>query len=260
MMRRSCVGLAVLLCLLTAQEEPVNLTLGALRTAAGGAALDFIVSCVPGSVPVQVKGRQFLFASPDVEFALNGGNGLGHLHAGVVANWVHFTVKTLPSGVVVPDLRAFVHDVPLSLALETTDELDTADVLLEAGYAPWLPTGWRDKVRFGVFAQGGGRVGLLENDTTVPAGGSRAIARARGLLRVGFRVPDTSRFAVGLTGRAEGWYDLLGSKLEYSLRGVLRLFWDRNRSLDLYYQKGTGAPAFDDSGQFGIGVTLQLAG
>jgi hypothetical protein len=67
-----------------------------------------------------------------------------------------------------------------------------------------------------------------------------------------------SGVGVGLIGNADVWYDFLNSQIYYTLQSKIRFYLTDNQDkyFDLHYQKGSGAPNFNEGDQFGIGLTI----
>ena len=69
---------------------------------------------------------------------------------------------------------------------------------------------------------------------------------------------NISGVGVGLWGSADAWYDILNSEIYYRLEGTVRFFLSANKDkfFSLNYQKGSGAPNFNQGEQFGMGLTV----
>ena len=81
----------------------------------------------------------------------------------------------------------------------------------------------------------------------------------------GFGIETKSLFhisgvGVGLVGNADGWYDFLNSQIYYTVQGNLRLYLTagEDKYFDFQYQKGSGAPNFNQGDQYGIGLTISF--
>jgi hypothetical protein len=65
---------------------------------------------------------------------------------------------------------------------------------------------------------------------------------------------------VGLAGKADCWYDFLNGEVYYTIQGKLRFYLTQNKDkfFDFKYQKGSGAPNFNQGDQFGMGLTVTI--
>lgn len=242
---------------------PIAVSLGSVRQAAQQAAVAYgfnYIADIAADVDTSlVAGRNWYFRwAPEVDVAAAAGAAHSRITARATANWCAFGVTEI-AGIETPNTAGVLHDVYGSAGFETTDALDAVAGVAELGYVPWLPKAVR-WMHVGVFLQGGYQGHLLEPDTTggqaaPPEGG---ILRARAKLAVEGRFPNTTKRALGLAARGESWYDFLDQRLHYSVQGIVRFYFDRDLSVDLSYERNSGAPAFAEGDQFGLGLTFRL--
>ena len=171
-----------------------------------------------------------------------------------------------------------VHVLPFSIGLESDREFKTPAVLAEFG---WTPIGPRttidpkhlghsqrfglDPMRaFGLFAQVGYKFeedsGAGSNQT--PQGGDadqsaekpdHAITRIKAELVYGFDLGS----ALSFMPKAVGWYDIKNDETYYKLEALIRLAVVKEKYFfDLKYEKGSGAPNFNEGDQFSTGLAL----
>ena len=55
---------------------------------------------------------------------------------------------------------------------------------------------------------------------------------------------------------AEFYYDIANDEVYYQLKGILRLKLAGSSAIDFTYEKGSGAPNFNEGDQFGVGLTF----
>jgi hypothetical protein len=246
-----------------AEPGPISLSLGSVRQAAQQAALsygfNYVANLAAGADTSIKAGRNWFFRwAPEVDIAAASGNAHSRITARASANWCAFGLTDV-AGITTPNTAGVLHDVLGSAGFETTDALDAVAGIAEVGYVPWLPKAVR-WIGVGVFLQGGYQRHLFEPDTTggrvAPPEG--AVLRARGRLSAEGRFPKSAKRALGLAVRGESWYDFLDHRLHYSAQGIVRFYLDRDLSVDLAYERNSGAPAFEEGNQFGVGLTFRL--
>ncbi len=242
---------------------PIVISLGSVRSTAQQAALAFgfnyvadVASAARGEM---TPGKTSYFKwTPEVEVAAAAGAAHSRIIARADANLCLFGLTSV-AGVITPNSAGVIHDLFGSAGFETTDALDAVAGVAEVGYVPWLPKCIR-WIKAGVFLQGGYQGRLFEPDTTggraAPAEG--AVLRARGRLAAEKRLPEVGKRAIGLAVHGESWYDLLDQRLHYSARGAVRFFFTQDLSVDVVYERNSGAPAFEEGHQFGVGLTFRL--
>jgi len=256
--------IAVLVGSVDASDPGLSLTLGTVRLSAQQAGLAYALSYI-GDLGDSLQGRfrsydwGYAKWEPEIDVAM-GPAGFGHasLRAAAVACFTPQNEQVVGNDTfVVPDTLGVMHDLLLSGGFETTPELDRLAGVAEFGYVPWLPPDW-DWIRFGAFLQAGYQARLAEPDTTGDTVSQGPLARGRTRLSASGRFPARSSRALGLDSEAECWYDFLDTKLRYSVVVALRLFMDFENSIDITYRRNSGAPAFQQGDQFGLGLTVQL--
>ena len=84
-----------------------------------------------------------------------------------------------------------------------------------------------------------------------------------GLLRTRIDfVIDTKNFfsnnssGFGLIGKANYWYDFVNGESYYKIDGRVRFYLTNYKFFDLMYQKGSGAPNFNQGEQFGTSLSI----
>jgi hypothetical protein len=64
---------------------------------------------------------------------------------------------------------------------------------------------------------------------------------------------------ISLVPRGTGWYDMLNQEFYYRLEALLRFaIIPNNFSLDFLYEKGSGAPNFNEGDQYSTGLTIMF--
>lgn len=144
------------------------------------------------------------------------------------------------------------------------------------GWVPWYQTQGNRRTpkllkytKFGIFLQGGYKFDIDTDSTQrIPIGGEvdeskektdNAIFRAKGSFGIDTKsLFEISGIGIGLIGNIDTWYDFLNSEIYYSINGKLRFYLteSKDKYFDFKYQKGSGAPNFNQGDQFGMGLMV----
>ncbi len=112
----------------------------------------------------------------------------------------------------------------------------------------------------GVFLQTGYKFGDSSNwnpDDQSQEAMRSGILRARGSFSINTRdVITVDAFRVGIVGKTNVWYDFVNRKFHSQIVGTARLRLTPTMFVDVEYQKGSGAPNFNDGDQFGTGLSI----
>lgn len=183
------------------------------------------------------------------------------------------------SGVFLPHLRITGTDIerdqnfwvlPVSVGVESNGTFDWVNTLGEVGVTRIFRTGPLSEIpfRFGVYGQAGYKA-QVSDDTSAAAGGAadesaealdEMLGRFKGELSI-----DLPLFRFAEEGprtqvmfHPTYWYDLVNSESYYRIEGVLRipLGEDGKQNLDIIYEKGSGAPNFNQGEQFSANLTI----
>lgn len=247
----------------TASASPFSVVLGGARTTLKEAAFAYAASYFPdlsdkstGLLGTYSWG--YIKWEPELSLASGGKDALNHVIARADFTGCIFSTTTI-AGIPTPKADGVLHDILLTGGVETTDQLDVLAGVAELGYVPWLPKGLR-WVNTGAYLQAGYQSHVNVPDTTggnpLPQDGT--VARVRGLLRAEKRFPETGPRAFGVAANGEAWYDLVHSQFYYALKGTLRFYFAEDKSVDVTYERNSGAPKFSDGGQIGLGLALQF--
>lgn len=183
---------------------------------------------------------------------------------------MHFKTTTV-AGVVTPNTAAVFHTFPMAIGVETNNMFRTANAIVEAGWVPWyqastvnLPK-FIKTTSFGLYLQGGYKVagstggspekgGAIDESEELP---DHFLARVKGSFDVDTRtLLKVNNLEVGIVGGADVWYDIVNGAVYHRLEGRGRFYLDNLKYIDLIYQKGSGAPNFNQGDQYGVGLTI----
>lgn len=184
---------------------------------------------------------------------------------------LNFFKTTTVAGLLTPDYNKTFHTFPISLGVETNNQFNNTNGILEVGWIPYYqsygrtsPT-WIKKTNFGIFLQGGYK---FDKDTAGLIGGEvdeslerekRGIFRVKGSFGVNTdRLVKVAGFDMGIVATADGWGDIVNSEFYHKLEGRIRIFLGANQYLDAVFSSGSGAPLFNEAEQFGVGLTMRF--
>lgn len=273
------------LCLISislkAQEnnKPIELSIGSIKTDLQNSAINFGLSYMQSLDSLWEKQdflltgeKSLLLVTPRINIQSGTGDAFSSITAKVTGLTMLFDTISV-GGIITPNTGRTFHTFPFSLGFETNNRFNIINGIAEIGWVPWYQAGtrktpiWLKHTKLGVFIQGGYKF-AIDTTGTMAIGGEvdqskentdNTIFRTKG----SFGIDTKSLFkfsgvGVGLVGSADGWYDLINSQIYYSLQGKLRLYLTENEDkfFDFHYQKGSGAPNFNEGEQFGIDLTV----
>jgi len=216
-------------------------------------------------------GKGYLVSlSPEFDIETGGSDAFSSITAKLTALTMTFEEIDI-DGIKTPNTSKLFHTFPASLGFETTDDFDILNGLIEIGWMPWYQSNslnldkwnWVKNTKVGFFVQGGNKFKLSSPD--VPEIGGKIDESAEAVKDAIFRIKGNAAFNIkklfnielfGLIGDGSLWYDILNEEFYYRLEGKLRINITDDKHFDLEYQKGSGAPNFNEGDQFGIGLGI----
>lgn len=263
-----------------AQEKPLQLSLGTVKTELKQNAIDFGIKYIQSfdslfqQQDILLSGKNSLFQLTP-EFDVQSGTDDAFSSINIKLSGLFMSFKnTEVAGVITPCTGCYMHLVPLTVGVETNNTFSVVNGILELGYVPWYQSPmmtkvpkWLKQTKTGIFLQAGYK---FNTDTTriQSIGGEIDESKetvGNGILRLkgSFAINTKSLFeisgvGVGVMGSTDGWYDVINNEIYYRIEGVLRFFLSKTQDkyFNLNYQKGSGAPNFNQGDQFGMGLTI----
>lgn len=179
---------------------------------------------------------------------------------------------TRVSGILTPNTGALFHAFPMSAGVETNNLFTSVNGILEAGWVPWYQAKQIDLPKIikmttiGAFLQVGykqfidsaanAKGGQLDESEEQPGD---FLARAKGSFDIDTKtLIKVSNLDVGIVGAADVWFDMVNGATYYRIEGRGRFYLNKTQYIDFIYQKGSGAPNFNQGDQFGVGLTLRF--
>jgi hypothetical protein len=266
---------------LNAQEndKPIEVSLGSIKTALKQNAISIGLSYSETLDNLWEK-QDFLFAGDRSLFlitpriSVQSGNEDAFSSITVKITGLAMLFDTIQiAGILTPNTSKIFHTFPVSAGIETNNKFNIVNGIAEFGWVPWYQSAtrktpaWLKTTKLGIFVQTGYKFAIDTTGITSVGGeadqSKESTDHAIFRLKSDFGIDTRSLFelsgtGIGLLGNATGWYDFLNSAIYYTLQAKLRLYLSDNHDkfFDFHYQKGSGAPNFNQGDQFGIGLTV----
>jgi len=284
--------LSLLICQNTLADSentyPLDISLGSIKTEAEQAALGILVkysenidsnylllNAKPKNFDIDSDDSGWLFdISPEIEIQTGDADAFNGIIAKITGNYIRFDLKKIEyegqKPVITPDSSKLFHVYPISVGFESDRNFQNVSGLLEAGYIPFYSKwklGLQHKV--GIFIQGGYKFENDEDDNATPNIGGAVneseekpgdeIARIKFDAGTDLTLPFLSKgkYNIHFIPRARLWYDLINSEVYHKYEAVLKLTLGKDRSFDLRYEDGSGAPNFNEGEQFSANISFK---
>jgi len=269
----------------TEETEPLNLTVQTLLTDFKNEAISLGIDYAR-SLDKMFQEKDIFVAQKNSLFQLTPGisiqSGTEEAFSSIQLklSGIFMTFRTTwVDNVPTPDLTKGFQTFPISLGVETTNRFNTINGIAEVGWVPWYKKKLEAKVsnpfrtlKFGVFIQTGYKFNLIEDslqmvicemDSTLNtcdhSKEDSLLLRTKASLKINTNnLVDFGNGGLGLSGLANGWYDIKNKVLYYRVQASLRFYFNRknDKYFDISYEKGSGAPNFNTGSQFGMGLTV----
>lgn len=216
------------------------------------------------------SGDKFLFQiTPDASIQTGGEDAFSSISVKATGFWMLFNTMEYDS-VITVDTGGVFHIFPMSIGIETNDKLNILNGIFEIGYVPYYQLEsvtvphWIKRTKLGVFLQSGYKFELDTTGVNQVNGEvdeskeeiNDPIFRAKASFGIDTKsLINFNYLKIGLVGDADCWYDFLNQEIYYKIEAKVRFYLSGNNYFDLEYQKGSGAPNFNEGEQYGVGLT-----
>lgn len=214
--------------------------------------------------------KSFFMVTPELDIQTGTEDAFSSINL-KATGLLNFFKTTTVAGLITPDYNKTFHSFPISLGVETNNQFNNTNGILEVGWIPYYQSygraslDWVKKTNFGIFLQGGYK---FDKDTIGLIGGEideseeqeeRGILRVKGSFGVNTdKLVKISGLYFGLVGTAEGWGDVINSEFYSKLEGRLRVYLSDNYYFDFLISHGSGAPLFNTATQTGVGLNMKF--
>lgn len=262
------------------QEKPIQIDLSTIKTELKQNAISVGINYVKtlDSIfkvqdPIWLADHSLFQVTPQFNVQTGTSDAFSAINAKVTGLFMTFRDTTIAGVKTINTARGF-QTFPISIGVETNNKFNVINGIVEAGWVPWYQTqgnkrtrDWLKSTKFGIFIQGGYKFGV-DNTATTAVGGEKdeskekvdnAIFRAKSSFGINTNsLFELSGVGVGLVGNADAWYDFLNGQVYYTVQGKVRFYLTQNKDkfFDFKYQKGSGAPNFNEGDQYGLGLTV----
>ena len=262
------------------QEKPLQIDLSTIKTELKQNAISVGINYVKSLDSlfkvrdIFVPNNNSLFQiTPQFNVQTGTSDAFSSINAKITGLFMTFRDTTI-AGQKTPNTARGFQTFPISLGVETNNKFNIINGIIEAGWVPWYQTQgnkrtpkWLKSTKFGIFIQGGYKFGV-DNTGITSVGGEKdeskekvddPIFRAKSSFGINTNsLFELSGVGVGLVGNADAWYDFLNGQVYYTAQGKVRFYLTQNKDkfFDFKYQKGSGAPNFNEGDQYGLGLTV----
>lgn len=266
----------------TGQEKPLEVSIGTIKTELKQNAIDFGIRYAKSldtlfsEQDIFNAGKNSLFqATPEFNVQSGTNDAFSSINLKITGLMMIFRHNIIDS-IETPCTSCYMHLLPISAGIESNNTFTAINGIIEIGYAPWYQSpmmknvpDWIKHTKIGIFLQAGYKFNVDTTGTTLIGGqidGSKEpsdseLFRAKGSFAIDTKsLFEISDLGIGLNGNADLWYDFLNDEVYFSLGGTIRSYITQNKDkyIDLKYQKGSGAPNFNKGDQLGVGLTLSF--
>jgi hypothetical protein len=210
-------------------------------------------------------GNRSLFSfTPDLKVLVGSDDAFNGIMAKYVGNIMVFDTTSISGISGIPHLGKTFHNFPISVGIESNQSFSFVNGLIETGYIPWYQNNKKvnpiiRQTKVGIFFQAGYKFSV--NDTIKSQGGAadeskektnENIFRAKFIFGISptFYFDRDKQFGFSLIGNSLTWYDFTNNAIYYNIEGKIRLMITKAYYVDLGYEKGSGAPNFNQGEQF----------
>lgn len=274
-MKKLFLSILLIISLLTAESQLV-LDLGASKTDLKNNAVTVGITYLQsldsifGGQELFIPGKNsFFMVVPEIDIRTGTEDAYSSINIKASGLFNVFKTKTV-AGLIAPDYNKTFHSFPVSLGVETNNQFNNVNGIVEVGWVPYYQSYARNspqfvkQSRFGIFIQ----TGYKFSDDSTGIGGEiyegkeqakKGILRGRGIFTVDTdAIIRISNVKVGLVGSAEGWADIANSEFYHKVEGRVRVYLNENQYFDVIGSSGSGAPLFNQATQYGVGMTIKL--
>lgn len=269
----------VMLMLSSVSYSQIQINLGAAKTDLKNNALNIGFTYLKsldsafGGQDIMVYGKKsFFMITPDVDFQSGNQDAFSSIVAKAQGNFVKFRTKEV-AGLVTPDADKTLHVFPVAIGAESNSYFNFVNTIFEVGYAPYYHSplskaaDWVKHTKIGFFLQAGYKFKIDSSGSKATGGQvdesqeafNKTIFRAKGNFSIDTKdLMKVGGFKLGLVGTSDVWFDIANGATYYKLEGIARVYLNPTIFFDVMWNKGSGAPNFNQGEQWGAGLTISF--
>jgi len=264
------------------KEAPLDISISSIRTEAEKAAVGLLVKYVEtideeylitNADPQNINpDLGWLFdISPEVEVQIGEKDAFNGIIAKLTGNYIRFDIKKIAEHYT-PCSDCYFHVFPFSLGFESDRNFESVSALAEIGYVPYFLKNekWKlgVKSKLGLFLQAGYKI-EVDDDPEAKEGGAvdesaeepdSEIARIK--FDAGTQIDlfsySKGKQYVALVPRVRLWWDMVNSELYHKVEASIKFPLGSDKSFDLKYENGSGAPNFNEGEQFSANISIKF--
>ncbi len=236
-------------------------TIGGANSPTDQTAFNFEYDITPNIGDFVALQHSSLSWQPDIKIQIGGKDVLD----GIVAKYSGLLSKyKFTDDPDIPDLSKTIQVFSFSGGFEANQSFNVINGLMEFGYMPWYQNQTKSsiirKTKFGAFAQ----LGYKFQGENVHLGGNQdqsqeneddVLARLKTSFVYAPEIKLGTNAKIITEGAAHAWLDIVNSDIYYNIKGSLKLEVKKYTWI-VKYEKGSGAPNFNEGDQFGGGLQI----
>lgn len=268
----------IFLCYTTNAQNGLNLDISTIKTPSKSAALGIGINYLKqyNNVELQANSSKgFLNFTPEITTQAGTNDAFSQLQLKFSGFYLKGKTITV-GGLKTIDSKSTMHIFPISIGAESNADFTFINTLFEVGYIPYYQAKGNNSVsdlakhtQVGFFIQTGYKCKLDSGMTSTFTGGKKDesaesinsnLFRFKGIFTIDTKNLFTSKNTpgFGVIGKATYWYDFVNKQIYYRIEGKVRLYLSDKQFFDLKYEKGSGAPNFNQGEQFSTGLSMNF--
>jgi hypothetical protein len=249
-----------------------RISLGTLRTDAKVHAVRIAVDYLSNLGPLFASSEApkdsnstgwWLLVRPQAQMLTGNEDAFQGVVVKLTGNVARFHAKELAPKVWVMDYDRTWFAFPISAGLESDGSFHSVNGLVEAGVVPIFRGQFKSQSHYqvGLFLQTGYKFSRSENevggsDDESEEGAEDALARFRADGKLDFPVTVANQVTLRMKGTGSGWFDMVNAAWYYRLEAGLGVPLGKDKSFDFTFERGSGAPNFNEGDQFSGNLTI----
>lgn len=275
-MKKLYLFVALSFCMYKLMAQNSNLQVGYVQSSLKQNAVNFAINYAEKLEPklalFKANKSSLLSFSPDIDILLASNDAFNGITAKYVGNIMKFKTTTVDGVEGIADLSRSFHNFPIAMGFESDKNFSYLNGIIEGGWIPWYQNNTKinkylRQTNFGLFLQAGYKLALNDSlnvkNTAIDEskeGLDSTIMRLKSVFNFSpvFYFDEKDKFGISIIGSSTLWYDLMNEEVYYKLSGKFRFLLNKDYYFDLGYEKGSGAPNFNQGEQFTTNLGIRF--